>query len=115
MILAKNEVIALPLHFLAVVIYRCQIEKGLTCFLCVCVVFISSVLLLMSASPPERNEDDTSDTTGSLGYTHSFPTRINTVLREGTLIMKIHLILEISLATVIGMGRVILTGCTINM
>jgi len=44
----------------------------------------------MSVSHPKRNEDDTTDTTGSLGYTHSFPTRINTVLREVTLIIKIH-------------------------
>ena len=80
----------------------------------VCVIFISSALFLMSASPPERNEDDTSDRTGSLGYTHSFPTRTNTVLKEGTLIIKIHLILEISQATIIDLGMVILTGCTIN-
>lgn len=80
-----------------------------------CVIGISSVLLLMSVSHPKRNEDDTSDTTGSLGYTHSFPTRINTALREGTWIIKIHLILEISQATIIGMGTAILVGCTINM
>lgn len=54
MIQSKNEVIALPLHFLAFVISRFLPA------LCEPVVAISSVLLLMGVSHPKRNEDDTS-------------------------------------------------------
>lgn len=51
---------------------------------------------------------------GSLGYTHSFPPRINTVLRERYTDNK-NTFLEISQATVIAMGMVTLIECTFNM